>query len=67
MTTLELVNKKRLGGRLTKQDQINAIVIELQQITKIQDEILERLGAMGAKTRKAPVKKARVRAGIEKL
>lgn len=52
MTTLELVNKKRPGGRLTKQDQINAIVRELQQITK-------RLDAMEAKTSKTTVKKKR--------
>jgi hypothetical protein len=40
----------------TKQDQINAIVAELQQIAKIQDEILERLAAIESK---APAKKKR--------
>jgi hypothetical protein len=42
----------RSGGRSTKQDQINAIVTELQQITK-------RLDAIEAKGSKAPAKKKR--------
>lgn len=43
----------------TKQQQINAIVAKLQQITKRQDEILERLVAIETKDSKAPVKKKR--------